>query len=690
MQEVSKQQAEDEIKRLCGDIIKHNKFYHEQDNPQIEDFEYDALFNRLKELEELFPDLKLKDSPTNKVGSTVSEKFAKIKHKVPMLSLANGFNQIDIEEFVKKVNRFLSLAEQDNIEIICEPKIDGLSFAAIYENGVLVKAATRGDGYVGEDITKNIKTIASLPKKIVSSTIPDILEIRGEVYMSRKDFIELNEHNEKHNLKKFANPRNAAAGSLRQLDSDVTASRNLKYFAYSLGFASSNIAPKQSLILEEFQKWDFDVNPLSKICYCLKDVFKNYDEVSNQRAELDYDIDGIVYKVNNIDLQKRLGFVSRSPRWAIAHKFPAYTATTLLENISIQVGRTGALTPVAVLKPINIGGVIVQRASLHNEDEINRKDIRIGDVVIIKRAGDVIPQIINVDKLQRTQDILPFKFPKKCPECGSDVRKNEGEAVTRCLGQLNCKAQAIEGLKHFVSRNAFDIEGLGAKEIESFFNDGLIKNIVDIFTLEEKDKQNPLKSIQNREGWGKKSTDNLFNAINSKKNISLERFIYSLGIRFVGQTVAKMLASNYSSFDNFKNQVTSASKNIESMEYKDLINIDGVGQRIADSLVAFFSNQDNLYILNELTTHVNVQNYITNIVDNILSGKIIVFTGTLNKVSRLEAKAKAESLGAKVSGSISKKTDFLVAGEAAGSKLKKANELGVKILNEQQWLDMVS
>lgn len=678
-----------DLDKLYEEILFHNKSYYQDDNPSITDSQYDNLFKKLTELENKYPELRRDDSPTKNVGFKVSSKFSKVEHKIPMLSLGNGFSSEDISDFLQRVNRFLSLEEKHRLEVLCEPKIDGLSFTAIYKKGVLVKAATRGDGKTGEDITKNIKTITSLPKKINAEDMPEDFEIRGEVYMSSEDFIKLNECNKSNNLKVFANPRNAAAGSLRQLDSKVTASRNLKYFAYSLGYVSEEISSKQSLVLDKFIKWGFEVNPLSKTITGLQNIIDYYEEINIKRPNLGYDIDGMVYKINDVNLQKRLGFVSRSPRWAIAHKFPAQTAITILEDILIQVGRTGALTPVAHLKPINVGGVLVQRASLHNEDEIVRKDIRIGDFVSIKRAGDVIPKIISADKSKRKDDSLPYVFPSKCPECGSNVVRGEDEAVTRCINSLSCKSQVIEGLKHFVSKNAFNIEGLGAKEIESFYLDGLITKVTDIFTLESKNN-NSLKSIHNREGWGKKSTENLFKAINLRKNISLDRFIYSLGIRFVGQTVAKTLASNYVAFNNFKEKMILTTKFEDNEDFVELMSIDGIGTAIANSIKEFFANTSSVQILEELDNLITIEDFVSNIVDSKFSGKIIIFTGTLEATSRAEAKAKAESLGAKVSGSVSSKTDFIVAGKAAGSKLKKAQELGITILSEKNWLEMVS
>jgi len=684
-EELSADQAKIELVRLAKEIAYHDKLYHGQDEPEISDAKYDALRKRNDAIEKRFPDLVRADSPSKQVGVAPSEKFGKVEHKVPMLSLANAFSPDDISDFIERVQRFLGTEEK--IEIYAEPKIDGLSFSARYENGVFTKGATRGDGVTGEDITANLRTLVNFPEKLQGNDFPYILEVRGEVYMAHEDFDALNKAQSEKGGKIFANPRNAAAGSLRQLDSSITASRNLRYFVYGTGEVSSSFSDTQSGVNEKFAQWGFSTNPLSVIVKDVDEIVANYEKIYAMRPRLEYDIDGIVYKVNSLERQSRLGSVSRSPRWAIAHKFPAQQAKTVLEKIDVQVGRTGTLTPVAHLTPINVGGVIVSRATLHNEDEINRKDIREGDTVIIQRAGDVIPQIVGVDLNKRPEGTEKFIFPSQCPVCGSHAIREEGEVAKRCTGGLVCHAQVVESLKHFVSRNAFDIEGLGEKQIELFWKDGIINKPADIFYLEERDK-NSLGSIANREGWGKKSADNLFAAINAKRTISLDRFIYSLGIRYIGQTTAKLLAMNYNSFDNWYNQMKeSADKTSEAFEF--LISIDGIGNKVAEEISEFFAEKRNIEALDELSALINITDVAAPKSNSAVSGKTVVFTGTMNKMSRSEAKAKAENLGAKVSGSVSAKTDYVVAGEAAGSKLKKANELGVKILSEDEWIGLI-
>ncbi|PIR39626.1 MAG: DNA ligase (NAD(+)) LigA [Alphaproteobacteria bacterium CG11_big_fil_rev_8_21_14_0_20_39_49] len=685
LESITEEEAVVELERLAKEIAKHDELYHKEDNPEISDAEYDALRKRNEGIEKKFPNLIRKDSPSNKVGYAPNVKFGKIKHTIPMLSLANAFSEQDINDFIDRVRRFLGLNENDEVDIFAEPKIDGLSFSARYEKGVFVRGATRGDGTTGEDITENLKQF--LPTKLQGG-FPDILEVRGEVYMSHKDFQALNKEQEKNGGKIFANPRNAAAGSLRQLDARITKSRNLKYFMYGWGEVSEQIADKQSDMIESFEKMGLSTNPLSKIVNNTKQILDNYSYIYAKRPNLDYDIDGIVYKINLIERQQRLGFISRSPRWAIAHKFPAEQAKTILEKINIQVGRTGALTPVAELTPITVGGVVVSRATLHNKDEIERKDIREGDTVIIQRAGDVIPQVVGVDIKLRPADSKAFVFPDKCPICGSIAKKEDGEAVTRCTGGLICDAQAVESLKHFVSRDAFDIEGLGEKQIKSFWEGGIISKPSDIFKLEENEK-NSLKSIGNREGWGKKSVENLFNAINEKRKIELNRFIYALGIRFVGTTTAKLLAFSYNNFKNWEENMKKAS-DVSSEEYNELLSIDGIGEKVARSIVQFFREEHNIEEINKLAQILDIQNAERPKSNSPVAGKTVVFTGTLIKMTRSEAKAKAESLNAKVSGSVSKKTDYVVAGEEAGSKLKKAAELGVKILTEDEWINLIN
>ena len=643
--------------QLSNEIQKHNRLYYELDKPSISDAEYDVLLKNLQALEFQFPELVNSDSPSQKVGSKPSRKFGKVTHLQPMLSINNGFSTEDVTDFIERVQKFLGTSEE--VEIYTEPKIDGLSFSARFENGKLVSAATRGDGVTGEDITANIKTIKTFPQEIDYN---GQIEVRGEVYMTHADFAELNKDGD------FANPRNAAAGSLRQLDPHITAERKLSYFVYNV--VADDFADTQSDIIKKLSGLGFATNKLNKLCHNLDEILKNYEYIYTERAKLPYDIDGMVYKVNRLDWQQRLGALARTPRWALAHKFPAQQAKTILEDIIIQVGRTGALTPVAVLAPVTVGGVVVTRATLHNEDEIERKDIRIGDIVTLQRAGDVIPQIVSAE---RTEDHIKYHFPKTCPVCGSPTLREDGEVVSRCTGGLICEAQMVERLIHFVSRQAFDIEGLGGQHIENFHRDGLIKEPADIFRLEK-------DNIVHREKWGEKSAINLIIAINDKREISMERFIYALGIRHIGQETAKLLAKNFKSFEMLRTQA-----NMESLS-----NIDGIGPIAAEELLAFLSAENNQKVIDELLSEVNVLDYISNVQQSAVTDKTVVFTGSLSKMSRDEAKATAESLGAKVSSSVSKKTDYVVAGEDAGSKLKKATELGVKVLSEDEWLELIS
>ncbi len=679
-------EAKQQLEQLALEIAQHDQAYYNHDDPTISDAQYDALRKKNDALEAQFPHLVRPDSPNKRVGSVVSEQFDKIEHKAPMLSLSNAFSSEDIDEFFARIRRFLSLAENTPVEIYGEPKIDGLSFSALFENGKLVHVATRGNGQVGEDITNNMKTIESFPDVLEGDDIPSAIEIRGEVYMSHDDFISLNQAQEAANKKIFANPRNAAAGSLRQLDPSITASRPLKYFVYGIGLLEGYEPSTQQNMVSMLKHWGFDTNEHTRRCSATDEVMAYYDYMNDLRPTLGYDIDGLVYKVNDIALQQRLGNVTRSPRWAIAHKFPAQKAKTLLEEINIQVGRTGALTPVAYLKPVNVGGVMVSRATLHNQDEIARKDIRVGDTVVIQRAGDVIPQVVSVDIQKRPKDTKEFIFPDHCPVCNGHAIRTEGEAVTRCSNGLMCSAQAVEGLKHFVSKDAFDIEGLGQKQVEEFYNDHIIRTPIDIFKLEERDRQNPLISIAHRDGWGVKSVQKLFDAIRARKEIELDRFIYSLGIRFVGKTTARMLSLNYKTPTAF----VDAMKHLDQEEYRaQLLDIDGIGEKVAESLCYFFAEDVNLSMINELMSELTVIENQMSSVQTALTGKTIVFTGTLEKMSRSEAKATAERLGAKVSGSVSKKTDYVVAGADAGSKLKKATELGVNVITEDEWIGMV-
>ncbi|WP_264735825.1 NAD-dependent DNA ligase LigA [Wolbachia endosymbiont (group A) of Rhinocyllus conicus] len=651
--------------KLQDQINYHNVLYHQKNKPEISDAEYDELKKKLAEIEAQFPEIY---ATQDSVGAPPDERFSKVEHQEPMLSLENAYDEQGVEKFLSKIKRFLI---EDKIEILCEPKIDGLSFSAIYEDGRFVKAATRGDGFVGEDVTHNVATIKGFPKFLQG--VQGRLEVRGEIYISNSDFLKLNENDE------FANPRNAAAGSLKQLDANITASRPLRYFAYSLiGGAEKS----QSEILNKLEALGFCVNEHQSLTSSLDGMLKFYNEVYNCRYNLDYDIDGIVYKVNDLVLQNRLGNTHKAPRSALAYKFSAVYAKTKLNKIFIQVGRTGVLTPVADLVPVNIGGVLVSRASLHNQDEIKRKDIREGDIVTIKRAGDVIPQIIEVNRDSRLPNAPEFVFPEVCPECGSKVRQVEGEAAVRCPEEFACKAQIIEKLKHFVSKDAFDIVGLGDKQIEFFYDLDLIKQIHDIFTLEEKlDEFN----LEGQSGWGEKSIANLLNSIQSRRVITLDRFIFSLGIRFIGQVAAELLADYYVSYDNWYNSMIELSS-----DNTELVGIDGIGKKGAESLESFFSKEHNIKMLNDLTACLQILPVSSNSSDSVLNNKIIVFTGKLLAMSRGEAKVRAKTLGAKVSSHLSAKTDYLIAGEKPGSKYKKAVELGVEILDEDQWHKVIS
>jgi len=699
--------ATQRIKALKEQVAKHDIAYHQQDNPTISDAEYDELKRELITFEEQY---KI-DDDGSAVGARPLEDFAKITHKKPMLSLANAFLREDVADFMDKINRFLGNIPSsktatslfdfiDNsssfIPLFCEPKIDGLSFSARYENGKLIYAATRGDGEIGEDITANISTIIDFPLILKTNSPPKILEIRGEVYMTKQDFSLLNQKQQEINGKIFANPRNAAAGSLRQLDSKITSARKLSYFSYGIGEVSQDFSCQNQMSLFNILKdYGFNTELHSKLCNSLDEVIHLYQTIADSRYLFKYDLDGMVYKVNDFALQSRLGHISKSPRWAIAHKFPAQKSKTIIEKITIQVGRTGALTPVAELTPINIGGVLVSRATLHNQDEILSKDIREGDLVLIQRAGDVIPQVLEVDLSKRATDSAKYQFPSICPSCGSLVVKTQDDVVLRCPNKFGCEAQIKESLKHFVSKDAFDIEGLGKKQIDNFFLEGRIKNFADIFKLEslEKSGSNSLiVSLIKKEGWGEKSTNNLFKNINLKRKIELHRFIYALGIRYVGETTAKLLANNFISFQNFREKMLSIVNNrvLNSQDWQDFIAIDGIGERMAKSIVEYFSEENNLIILSELEKELAVIDTKINNNASELAGKTIIFTGTLSAMSRNEAKEKAESLGLKIQGAISSKTDFIVVGVDAGSKLKKAKELGIKILEEQDWLKMIA
>jgi DNA ligase (NAD+) len=680
-------EASTELRSLAEEIAEHDKAYHQSDAPTVTDVQYDALRRRNDAIEAAFPELVRSDSPSHSIGAPVAKGFGKITHARPMLSLGNVFSKDDLEDFIGTVRRFLKELTDDPdapLEMVAEPKIDGLSVSLRYEKGKLVQAATRGDGTTGEDVTANIRTLSDVPSVLAGDAV-DILEVRAEVYMAREDFLALNERQKALSEKVFANPRNAAAGSLRQLDVSITASRPLKMFVYGFGETSAPVAKTHWEILERLRILGFQVNPLSELCETVDDLLVFYQKLEGRRAELPYDVDGIVYKVNRIDWQDRLGQVSRAPRWAIAHKFPAEQAQSVINEIIIQVGRTGALTPVAELEPVTIGGAVVSRATLHNEDEIRRKDIRKGDTVVVQRAGDVIPQVVSVVLQKRPEESEEFDFPKECPRCRSKVMRDEGEAVWRCAGGLVCPAQAVERLKHFVSRTAFDIEGFGAQNIEDFWDDGLISSPDDIFRLEAKKD-----AIITREGWGEASLQNLLSAIKARKTISLERFIFALGIRHVGQATARLLAKEYTSLQSWRQAMEKAADK-ESPAYHDLIAIDGIGVAVAEDLLDFCSEEHNQRVLNKLGNLLTVEDF-ENVghQNSAISGKTVVFTGTLKKMSRSEAKAKALSMGAKVAGSVSKKTDYVIVGEDAGSKEKKARELGLLVLDEDAWLEMIS
>lgn len=686
-------EARMEWQTLGEEIARHDVRYHQEDEPVISDAAYDGLRRRYDALLIAFPELQKESSPLTRVGAKPAERFSKVKHAVPMLSLANTFSDEELSEFVDRVRRFLDWPSSRDLAFTAEPKIDGLSCSLRFEKGVLSVAATRGDGEEGEDVTANVRTIHEIPHRL-HGHVPEILDIRGEIYMATADFLKLNERQEKEGKPAFANPRNAAAGSLRQLDSQITAQRPLKFFAYTWGQVEGALpADTQTGMVQAFHKMGLPTNPLTKRCETLQAMIDHYRMIEEQRATLGYDIDGVVYKVDDLALQARLGFISRSPRWATARKFPAEKATTILLDIDIQVGRTGALTPVAKLQPVSVGGVVVSNATLHNEDEIARKDIRIGDTVIIQRAGDVIPQIVSVLEEKRKHGAKPFVFPDHCPACGShavretDPKTGEPEAVRRCTAGLICPAQATERLKHFASRNAFDIEGLGDKQIEGFFADGLITRPRDIFTLEARDARS-LKKLRDREGYGAVSVKKLFEAITARKAVSLNRFIFALGIRHVGETTAKQLARHFGSIEKLRDLAVKAGHDGESAR-QALEAIDGIGPIVAGSIVDFFAEAHNREELAALLDHVTPE--VMEVVETAspVSGKTVVFTGSLEKMTREEAKAMAERLGAKVSGSVSKKTDLLVAGPGAGSKLDDAKKHGVEVIDEDEWFRRV-
>ncbi|MEL6682397.1 MAG: NAD-dependent DNA ligase LigA [Pseudomonadota bacterium] len=693
---LTEDQAKTELAWLAERLIAANTAYHRDDAPEISDAEYDTLKRRNLAIENAFPGLKRADSPSEQIGGAIADGFGKVQHAVRMLSLGNAFDTDDVVSFDTSIRKYLGLEPDTPLTYTAEPKIDGLSLSLRYEKGVLVQAATRGDGTTGENVTANARTIDDIPHKI--DRAPDLLEVRGEVYMSHADFATLNERQADAGGKTFANPRNAAAGSLRQLDASITKARPLRFFAYAWGAVSEPLAKTQSDAIARLSTFGFSINDLTTTCADTDAMIAQYRLIEERRATLGYDIDGVVYKVDDLGLQARLGFRSTTPRWAIAHKFPAELAWTTLDAIDIQVGRTGALSPVARLKPVTVGGVVVSNATLHNEDYIegiggdgapirDGRDLRVGDWVQVYRAGDVIPKIKDVDLARRPNNAMPYEFPKTCPECGSEAIREEGDAVRRCTGGMICPAQAVEKLKHFVSRSAFDIEGLGAKQVEQFYADEWISTPADIFTLRDRFGAG-IQQLKNRDGWGEKSANNLFDAIEEKRKIPLARLIFSLGIRHVGESSAALLASHYISWAAFEAAMTNATIG-KGPEWDDLISIDGVGAVMASSLVTTFQQEAERASIDRLVAALDVEDAAAVASDSPVAGKIIVFTGTLERMTRAEAKARAEALGAKVSGSVSAKTDILVAGPGAGSKAKKAADLGVDTMDEDAWLALI-
>ena len=695
VEKLNEPEARAELARLAAEIARHDALYYQNDAPEISDSDYDALRVRNSTLEARFSDLVRDDSPAKRVGAAPAAAFSKIRHGVAMLSLGNAFADADVTEFTSRVRKFLKLDDLDELAVTAEPKIDGLSISIRYEKGELTEAATRGDGVEGENVSANVRTIKDIPHTLTGKSVPELIDVRGEIYMSHADFAALNDRQAKAGEKIFANPRNAAAGSLRQLDQKITASRPLRFFAYAWGAASKLPADTQAGVVAAYRRWGLPVNPLMAVCESSEDLLRFYRGIESKRSKLGYDIDGVVYKVNRLDYQERLGFVSRSPRWAIAHKFPAEQATTVLRDIEIQVGRTGALTPVAKLEPVTVGGVVVTNATLHNEDEIARKDIRIGDTVIVQRAGDVIPQVVNVVLEKRPKNTVPYAVPHTCPVCGSHAvretdEKGVADVVRRCTGGLICPAQAKERLKHFVSRNALDIEGLGGEKIEFFFDSARIRTLGEIFTLQKRDavSSEPLDSLK---GFGKKSVEKLFAAIEARRKISMERFIYALGMRHIGETTAKDLSKAYGTWGALRTAIEAAARGGRDSEaYQEIDNIEGIGETAVDALIDFWSEPHNVKVLDDLLAEVEVLPFERIIAkQSTVTGKTVVFTGTLTKLTRDEAKAQAERLGAKVAGSVSKKTDYVVAGTEAGTKLEAARALGVTVLSEDDWIELI-
>jgi DNA ligase (NAD+) len=705
--QLTAEEAGEELARLAAEIAENDRLYHLEDAPTISDAAYDALRIRNAEIEARFPELVRDDSPSLKVGPAPTGTFGPVVHARPMLSLDNVFSDEDVRDFVASVRRFLAFPPDQELVFTAEPKIDGLSMSLRYERGRLVTAATRGDGSTGENVTANIRTIKEIPERLPADA-PEIVEVRGEVYMRRDDFMVLNQRMAETG-RVFANPRNSAAGSLRQLDPEITRSRPLKFFAYAWGETSEPLGKTQYEVVRRFGDWGFKINDRMVRCNSVDALLEHYHAIEAERAEIPYDIDGVVYKVDRLDLQERLGFRSRSPRWATAHKFAAEKAMTVLNGIDIQVGRTGAMTPVARLEPVTVGGVVVTNATLHNEDYIrgignngqpirDGRDIRVGDTVIVQRAGDVIPQILDIAPEKRPADSRPYVFPDRCPACGSHAVREEGEAVRRCTGGLICPAQAVERLRHFVSRNAFDIEGLGEKQIEFFFNSEdpalRVRSPADIFTLKERQERS-LTKLENVDGFGTVSVRKLFAAIDDRRNIEFSRFLYALGIRHIGETNAKRLARHFISFAELMEAARTADipegkGDKGNAAWQEINGVNGIGGVVAEALVEFFNESHNLEAVDALLAEVKVlDEERVGEVSTPVSGKTVVFTGALEKMSRDEAKAMAERLGAKVSGSVSKKTDLVVAGPGAGSKLKQATELGIEVIDENQWFERV-
>ncbi len=715
VENLSELEASAELAFLAAELARHDALYHGKDAPEVSDAEYDALKRRNDAIEAAFPDLVRADSPSKKVGFAPLATFAPIVHARPMLSLDNTFSDEDVSDFVASVYRFLGNMPDDSIAFTAEPKIDGLSMSIRYENGKLKTAATRGDGTTGENVTANIMTIKEIPNSLPKG-VPDVVEVRGEVYMAKSDFLALNAQMEAEGKQTYVNPRNTASGSLRQLDANVTAKRKLRFFAYALGEVSdggqpTRIADTQYGIVEKFREWGFPVNPFMKRFTSGQELIEHYQEIGIARPDLDYDIDGVVYKVDRLDLQERLGFRSRSPRWATAHKFPAEQAFTTVEKIEIQVGRTGALTPVARLTPITVGGVVVTNATLHNADYIEgignngerirpeEHDIRVGDTVIVQRAGDVIPQVLDVLLEKRDAGSQRYEFPKQCPVCGSHAVRERNEktgkldSVTRCTGGFACSAQAKEHLKHFVSRNAFDIEGLGTKQIDFFFESEdpalCIKTAPDIFTLKKRQEESHLTKLENIDGFGKTSVKKLFDAIDARREIDLHRLIFALGIRHVGETTGKLLARTYGTYEHFE-EAMKAAADLTGDAWAELNSVEGIGEVMARAIVEFYKEPRNLDVIDRLMKELRPKEAEKPTTEGSpVAGKTVVFTGSLEKFTRDEAKARAESLGAKVAGSVSKKTDYVVAGPGAGSKLDKARELGVQTMDEDEWLALI-